>query len=92
MLRSKLLDLYFIEARSRLIDVAAFLDRIERAEGEDDYRVLAFRDALRVLAAEAEGTSQRAERVLKVFSDPTREPIDHAGGKAATGAWRGKGE
>ena len=89
MQRSKLLDLYFVDARSKLIDVAAFLDRVERTEGEDDYRIRAFRKALGVLAAQGEGT-ERAEQVLLAFSDPTVEPVERAGDKAATGAWRGE--
>lgn len=91
MQRSQVLDLYFVDARSKLIDVAAFLDRVDRADGEDDFRVRAFRDALRVLAAQGEG-APRAERLLLAFSDPTREPVERAGGKAATGAWGGQAE
>jgi hypothetical protein len=91
MKRSQVLDLYFMDARSKLIDVAAFLDRVEQAGGGDDYRVRAFREALRILAAGGDGT-QRARRVLMAFSDPTLEPVDRAGGKAATGAWQGEAE
>ena len=88
MQRAPVLDLYFTDARSRLIDIAAFLDRVERAEGDDDYRVRAFREALRILVSEG-GGAKRAERVLMAFSDPTREPVERAGVKAASGAWRG---
>ncbi len=91
MSRSRVLDLYFIEARSKLVDVAAFLDRIERAGGDDDYRMRAFRAALVALAAEG-GGARHAENVLLAFSDPTREPVERAGGKAAAGAWRGDAE
>ena len=88
MSRSQMLDLYFIEARSKLIYVAAFLDRIELAGGDDDYRMRAFRDALAVLVAEG-GGARRAESVLAAFSDPTLEPVERAEGRAATGAWQG---
>ena len=88
MQRSKVLDLYFIDARSKLIDLAAFLDRVERAKGCDDYRIRAFREALRALAAQSEGVAH-AEQVLLAFSDRTEEPVERADGKAATGAWRG---
>jgi len=92
MKRSAALDGYFIEARSKLIDIAAFLDRVERADGEDDHRLRAFRAALLGLArretGEGSGTS-RAEEVLLAFSDPTEAPIERAGGKGATGAWPG---
>lgn len=91
MLRSQLLDLYFIEARSKLIDVAAFLDRIERAEGGNDYRIDAFKKALHALATQPP-PSQHAELVLLAFSDPTLDPIHKAGAKAATGAPRTEDE
>lgn len=89
--RQQVLDLYFLEARGRLIEVAAFLDRVERASGEPDFRLAAFRQALVVLATDATvtGAPDRAERVLIALSDPTLEPIDRAPGKGAVGAWPG---
>lgn len=82
--RQEILDLYFLDARSRLIDLAAFLDRVERATGRDDFRLKAFRKALRELSG---AKKQRAKRVLLAFSDPTRKPISTATTKAACGAW-----
>jgi hypothetical protein len=87
MKKQELMDLYFLDARARLIDIAAFLDRIERAEGEDDFRLRAFRKAVGVLSAEK---SQKAKEVLLEFSDPTGEPIPRAHGKGACGAWPGE--
>lgn len=84
MNRQELLDLYFMDARSKLIDIAAFLDRLDRAEGEADFRLAAFREALKELAG-AEPT--RAKNVLLSFSDPTTEPIAAAPGKGACGAF-----
>lgn len=49
MTRQQLLDLYFMDARSKLIDIAAFLDRVDRGEGEADFRLAAFRKALEEL-------------------------------------------
>ncbi len=86
MTRSQILDLYFVDARHKLIDLAAFLDRWERAEGGEDFRMAAFRRALQELAG---GPGDRAERVLLAFSDPTTEPIPAATTKAACGAWPG---
>jgi hypothetical protein len=82
--RRQLLDLYFVDARARLIDIAAFLDRLERGEAEEDFRAEAFRRALKEL--ERPG-ADRARRVLLAFSDPTSEPIAKAPGKGACGAW-----
>ena len=87
MNRQQLLDLYYLEARSKLIDVAAFLDRLDRAQGEGDFRLAAFNHALTKLAT---GETPRAERVLAALSDPTTEPIPAATTKAACGAWPGK--
>ena len=84
--RQKVLDLYFVDARARLIDIAAFLDRLERADAAraaEDFRAEAFRRALKEL--EKPG-ADRAERVLMAFSDTTREPIAAAPGKGACGA------
>ena len=41
-----LLDLQFIETRHLLVELAAFLDRIDRHPGEADFRIDAFRKAL----------------------------------------------
>ena len=87
MTRQELLDLYFMDARSKLIDIAAFLDRLERGEGESDFRLSAFREALKELAREE---PERAKRVLLAFSDPTSEPLAAAPGKGACGAWPGE--
>lgn len=85
MTRQQVLDLYFMEARAKLIDVAAFLDRVERAEGEPDFRLPAFVNALKQLGG---GEAQRARNVLLSLSDPTTEPIPAATTKAACGAWQ----
>lgn len=81
--RQQLLDLYFIEARSKLVDVAAFLDRLERASGQADFRLNAFEKALTELSKEGKN---RAERVLLALSDLTTEPAASASTKGATGA------
>ena len=86
MTRQQVLDLYFMEARARLIDIAAFLDRVERADGEADFRFNEFQKALQQLGG---GSAERAKNVLLSLSDPTTEPIPAATTKAACGAWPG---
>ena len=76
-----------MDARSKLIDLAAFLDRVDRAEGEPDFRLTAFRQALESLHR---GEPDRAKSVLDSLSDPTTEPIEKAPGKGAVGAWPGE--
>jgi hypothetical protein len=86
MTRQQVLDLYFLDARHKLIDLAAFLDRVERADGEDDFRLKAFRAALTKLDGRKK---QKAKNVLLAFSDPTMKPIAKADGKGACGAYAG---
>jgi hypothetical protein len=84
MTKQQVLDLYFMEARAKLIDLAAFLDRVDRASGEADFRLAALRKVL----AELNGAgSERARQVLLGLSDPTAEPIPAATSKAACGAF-----
>jgi hypothetical protein len=83
MTRQKVLDLYFLDARHKLIEIAAFLDRIERADGKDDFRLKAFRAALKKLSG---GKKSKAKGVLLAFSDLTTKPIEKAPGKGAVGA------
>ena len=86
MTRQQVLDLYFMEARAKLIDLGAFIDRVERATGEEDFRMKAFRTALSELS---KADTHKAKRVLLALSDPTTEPIPAATTKAACGAWPG---
>jgi len=98
MPRDAVIDRYFLEHRAKLIDIAAFLDRVDRAPGsapapgsnaqaDDDFRVRAMRDAIALLN---DGKPERARRILESFSDHTTEPIDQAPMKGATGAYDAK--
>ncbi len=87
MNRKQLLDLYYLEARSKLVDIAAFLDRVERAEGDADFRLMAFQETLEELSRTG---GSRAKEVLLRLSDPTQEPMPVATTKAACGAWSAK--
>lgn len=92
--RLDVVDMYFMEHRAKLIDIAAFLDRLDRAKdnapaasgngASEDFRIAAFREALKILL---DGQPQRAKRVLELFSDPTIEPIATAPMKGALGAY-----
>ena len=46
MTREHILDLDFVEARHKLIDLGAFLDRVARAAGSNDFRMAAFHAAI----------------------------------------------
>jgi hypothetical protein len=88
----ELVDEYFIENRTRLLEIAAYLDRLDRTDPslvDHDYRVRAFRDALRLLEAgpDAGDTRTRVERIQHLLSDPTTEPLEKLDVKSARGAY-----
>lgn len=85
MTKKQVLDLYFLSARHQLIEIAAFLDRVDRADGEEDFRLNAFRYALEELVKRK---PERARRILELFSDPTTEPVEKATTKSALGTWK----
>ena len=75
----------FIPVRAKLIEVAAFLDRVERHAVADDFRCAALRAAAALLV---DGKPERARRILEKLSDPTTQPDVKSTGKAALGAWQ----
>lgn len=75
----------FIPVRAKLIEVAAFLDRVERYGAVDDFRCEALREAAGLLV---DGQPERARRILEKLSDPTTKPEKVSSGKAALGAWQ----
>jgi hypothetical protein len=81
---SELVDEYFIENRNRVLEVAAFLDRLDRAGAEADFRMRALHEALAVLA---DAAPHRVHRVQMLLSDPTTEPRPALDRKGAVGAW-----
>jgi hypothetical protein len=86
----EILDLYFIENRARILDIASFLDRIDRHEGAEearaDFRYRAFVRALKLLL----DTEENRTKALQMnFSDLSVEPLESAVGLVALGAWEG---
>ena len=94
-LRSQdVIDRYFLEHRAKLIDLAAFLDRLDRTCDHgivgNDYRVAALFRALNILS---DGQTNRAGRILEIFSDKnTALPQSADGIKSATGAAKEEGD
>ena len=65
------LETYYLEARSKILDLAAFLDRLNRGKeigsvGQDS-RLQKIAQALEILQDQSGG---RAERIQQVFSLP----------------------
>lgn len=79
------LDRYFIENRARLLDIAAFLDRLDRTQPSQslnskdtpsqDFRHEAFIKSVAILL---DGRPDRAGRIHHQLSDETQEPLESA--------------
>lgn len=80
-----LVDLSFMDSRFKLIELAAFLDRVQNAGQDDDFRVQQLKQAIACLNG---NTPERAKQVLLTFSDPTLEPIAKAHMQGAMGAYK----
>lgn len=85
--REQVINMYFMEHRAKLLDVAAFLDRVDRAQpgaSSTDFREVALKSAVAVLL---DGQPHRTQRILELLSDTTSElPQSADGMKGASGA------
>ena len=69
---SQILEREFLEMRARVLELAACLDRIERAEGDvsDDAKLVGIQKGIEILA---DSVGDRAKRVQMLFSREYRE-------------------
>ena len=81
--KQELLDLQFIDARHKLIDLAAFLDRIDRHPGDGDYRHESLKKALPILLSER---PDRARAVSEAISEHSTVLPETAPFQGDTGA------
>ena len=67
------LDAYFLDARCRLLDLAAILDRMDRGTGDvaGDARVGRIREAVAVLAGTGPDRAARIQQVFSLTYDPS---------------------
>ncbi len=74
---NKALDNFFFEARSKLLDLAAFLDRINRGRDAGavgtDPRLDKIRRALEVLHDQSGGRAERIQQIFSLEYDPLWE-------------------
>ncbi len=85
MTGTQLVDEYFIENRTRLLEVAAFLDRLDREDPDGtarDFRMKAFAEAVDALTGR-----DRVMRIQLLLSDPTTVPLERLDRKSALGAY-----
>ena len=85
--QKELLDEYFVENRNRLLEVAAFLDRLDRAgaaRSTADFRMKALSAAMASLASPS---ADHVNQIQMLLSDPTADPIPTLDRKSAIGAY-----
>ena len=89
---NQVVDRYFLEHRAKALDIAAFLDRFDRAATAEGVATSATTTNVRVGALAAaldlvrDGQPDRARRMLELWSDHSVDPIASAHTKGAIGA------
>jgi hypothetical protein len=72
---ARALDQYFLEARSKLLDLAAILDRIGRGDPSPaaaaDARNAKINQALEVLRSNAPNKAERIQQIFSLEYDPS---------------------
>ncbi|MBY0459353.1 MAG: hypothetical protein K2V38_18655 [Gemmataceae bacterium] len=69
------LDQFFLEARSKLLEAAAILDRIGRGDGAEtaasDPRAVKLRKAVAILAGDAPNKAELLQQLFSIEYDPS---------------------
>jgi hypothetical protein len=87
--QQQLIEEYFIEHRTKILDIAAFLDRLDRAavqDAADDFRLRAFNQALEALLTR----EARMQKVQMLLSDPRTDLLPELDRKSAFGAYEAR--
>jgi hypothetical protein len=82
----ELVDEYFIENRTKVLEIAAFLDRLDRTDPSYaalDFRMKAFAEAVAALTRK----SHRLDTIQMLLSDPRSTPLEALDRKSALGAY-----
>ena len=86
--QKQLIDEYFMKQRNHLLEIAAFLDRMQRAsklDGDDDFRMEAFRESLKEITNDQ---PDKVKRIQMILSDPHIEPKVERDVQGAFGAYK----
>ncbi len=87
------LEKHFLDNRARMLEIASFLDRIDRykdsPKAKDDFRYRSFIKALKIII---ESEKERTKNVQLIFSDLSAGPIEKVVDPGAYGAWKGSSQ
>ena len=71
---SKALESFYLDARCKILEIAAILDRIQRGQGsaqvDNDPRLDKIRKALEVLHDQSGGRAERIQQIFSLDYDP----------------------
>ncbi|MEX0684947.1 MAG: hypothetical protein WD267_05345 [Balneolales bacterium] len=84
--QKQLIDDHFMRQRNHMLEIAAFLDRMQRSvtkNGEDDFRMQAFHESLKELISDQ---PDKVKRIQMILSDPEIEPLVERDVQGAFGA------
>ena len=84
--QQELIDRYFLEYRAKILDLAAYLDRLDRARELNAEKEFRYRSLHRTLQTLATNVPNRAEQVQMIFSDQNFEFLDDRDQQSAYGA------
>lgn len=83
------LEKYFLDNRARMLEIASFLDRIDRysgsSEAKEDFRYKSLLNALKVIL---ETDKERTKKIQLLFSDHSVDPVKDIADPKAYGAWK----
>ena len=87
--KKQLIEKNFSQYRNKVIEVAAFLDRLDRAKNDvhNDFRLQALSKSIEILNTR---NSNRVKKILMALSDPNLEPLKSLDIKSAYGAYKPK--
>lgn len=88
MSQQALIDEFFIEYRANILAIAAYLDRLDRSadrNAKQEFRYVAFKEAVQELASDEPG---RVERVQMLLSDQDVRLLEERDQQSAFGAAR----
>lgn len=69
---ARVMDQFFLEARSKLLDLAAILDRLDRGDGTTaaDPRLERIRKAALILLEQGSGRAEKIQQLFSLDYDP----------------------
>ena len=66
---SEVIDREYLELRAKVLEIAASFDRMERAEGQRDERMLKIEAGLQILSDSAQNKAKRVQELFSIDYD-----------------------